>query len=415
MQTCLVRFFVAALPVFPLCVFAQLQWTQVPSPTTSTLRAVSFGDSLAGIAVGDNATIIRTTDGGLTWATVQSGTGVTLRAVKMTDSLNGVAVGDAGTILLSSDGGASWQQRHNNVGVDFYTVEMAGRYAGWIGGMSSNQVLHTTDRWTSWSFQTTEMLSVLHISCWNNLLCLANDLSYLNRTTNGGQTWMSVGYAPGVGNTQLLDTNTSIGSGAFIHSGTLLRSVDGGYSWNVQYYTGSGNYIHDVKVHQSGAGVAVGENGSLFHTTDAGVSWTASESAVTEPLYGCTATSDFLLAVGAGGLILRAVDSVLATVENGQPDVETRFSIDQNYPNPFNPSTHLRFRLSTEALITLEVYDVLGRVRATVLSGRFPAGEHTVKWDAQGLPSGTYFCRLNAQSISNGSVSVGLRKLTLVK
>ena len=68
----------------------------------------------------------------------------------------------------------------------------------------------------------------------------------------------------------------------------------------------------------------------------------------------------------------------------------------QNFPNPFNPVTTIRFFLSTESAVRLEVFNTLGqRVAALVESNLLP-GEHTVSWDAAQLPSGMYVCRLRA-------------------
>lgn len=77
-------------------------------------------------------------------------------------------------------------------------------------------------------------------------------------------------------------------------------------------------------------------------------------------------------------------------------EVPTAFALEPNYPNPFNPTTTLRFGLPTGADATLAVYDVLGRRVATLVDRRLPAGWHTVRFDATGLPSGVYFYRLAA-------------------
>ena len=73
-----------------------------------------------------------------------------------------------------------------------------------------------------------------------------------------------------------------------------------------------------------------------------------------------------------------------------------KFHLSQNYPNPFNGSTTINYYTPTEAKIRVRVYDVLGQ-EVTLLSNKVvPPGEHSVNWDAAGLPSGVYFINLEA-------------------
>lgn len=82
--------------------------------------------------------------------------------------------------------------------------------------------------------------------------------------------------------------------------------------------------------------------------------------------------------------------------EGGIPE---RFVLNQNYPNPFNPTTTIQFALSEAAHARVTVYDVLGRRVAVLTDGMHTAGPHRVLFDASHLPSGTYFYRLEANSI----------------
>ena len=71
----------------------------------------------------------------------------------------------------------------------------------------------------------------------------------------------------------------------------------------------------------------------------------------------------------------------------------------QNYPNPFNPSTTIEFRMSEAANVSVKVYNVLGQVVKTLVSGTLPSGTHHVTWDARdeaGAPvsSGLYLYRM---------------------
>jgi hypothetical protein len=66
----------------------------------------------------------------------------------------------------------------------------------------------------------------------------------------------------------------------------------------------------------------------------------------------------------------------------------------QNYPNPFNPATTIGYRLPGTGYAKVGIFDVLGRAVETLFEGRQAEGEHTLEWDASGVPAGVYFCRL---------------------
>src|SRR5690625_6756974 len=84
--------------------------------------------------------------------------------------------------------------------------------------------------------------------------------------------------------------------------------------------------------------------------------------------------------------------------EHNQGELPTETSLQQNYPNPFNPSTIIRYNLAAGSDVQLDVFDRLGRRVATLVEGTKSAGAHTVKFDASGLDSGSYFYGLRAQN-----------------
>jgi hypothetical protein len=89
------------------------------------------------------------------------------------------------------------------------------------------------------------------------------------------------------------------------------------------------------------------------------------------------------------------VDMSATRIDNSpmkQPPKE--FTLNQNYPNPFNPSTTISFSLPQKLLVSLKVFDALGKEVSTLLSEELPAGKYRRQWSAAGLPSGIYFYRL---------------------
>lgn len=87
---------------------------------------------------------------------------------------------------------------------------------------------------------------------------------------------------------------------------------------------------------------------------------------------------------------------------HGEPAVPGGFALFQNYPNPFNPATRVSFTVGLPSLVTLRVYDALGREVATLMNGTKEAGAYEVQWRADAMPSGVYLYRLVARAVAAG-------------
>ncbi len=90
-------------------------------------------------------------------------------------------------------------------------------------------------------------------------------------------------------------------------------------------------------------------------------------------------------------------------------EVPAEIALYQNYPNPFNPATVIRAQWPVTSVVRMVVYDILGREVATLADGQYPAGRHAFKFDARGLASGTYFCRMEVAG------RVFVRKMLLLR
>jgi hypothetical protein len=83
----------------------------------------------------------------------------------------------------------------------------------------------------------------------------------------------------------------------------------------------------------------------------------------------------------------------IETISNNQPE---KFSIEQNFPNPFNPSTNIRFSIARSTVVSLVVYDMLGRQVSVLANENMNPGEYEVVWNSANMPSGVYFYTLKA-------------------
>ena len=72
------------------------------------------------------------------------------------------------------------------------------------------------------------------------------------------------------------------------------------------------------------------------------------------------------------------------------------YKLQQNYPNPFNPITVICYKLPISSLVTIKIYDALGREVQTLVNELQNAGDHSIIFSAGNLSSGVYFYRLQA-------------------
>jgi len=98
-----------------------------------------------------------------------------------------------------------------------------------------------------------------------------------------------------------------------------------------------------------------------------------------------------------------------AATDKTIPSLPAEFALWAPFPNPFNATTTLRFDLPRAGMVTLRIYDVLGREAATLVYGEKAPGRHSVVWNAASFATGLYFVRFQADGFAQ------TRKLLLVK
>jgi hypothetical protein len=70
--------------------------------------------------------------------------------------------------------------------------------------------------------------------------------------------------------------------------------------------------------------------------------------------------------------------------------------LEPNYPNPFRDGTRVAFRIQHASHIVVEVYNASGCLVEQVVNKKWPAGQHTIHWQAAGIPEGIYIMKLTA-------------------
>jgi YD repeat-containing protein len=101
---------------------------------------------------------------------------------------------------------------------------------------------------------------------------------------------------------------------------------------------------------------------------------------------------------------VRSFTVAVGTATEGATSLPTEFALHPAYPNPFNPSTTIGFDLPRDENVRLTIYDALGRLVESLVNSHRSAGRYTVTWDAEELPSGVYFVRIEAGAFTTTQV-----------
>ena len=81
----------------------------------------------------------------------------------------------------------------------------------------------------------------------------------------------------------------------------------------------------------------------------------------------------------------------------------------QNFPNPFNPSTTFKFALPKTCFVNLTIYNENGQKIAITVNSQMHSGIHQITFNASNLPSGVYYCRMQAGEF------IAVKKMLLLK
>jgi len=300
-------------------------WVQQTSGTTNTLWSVHFLSDTVGWTVGDNATMLRTTNGGTTWSPVSNCLTPPdgFFSVRALNSSLIWAGGDL-SIVRTDDGGNNFSCDSLNADAFHNTFFPTATGLIWSAGLYSqpSPPFDTCRLVSRISFNGSSFTEETFTQCPGVAL---NDMYFVNsgngwavgesgmivRITNTAATLPTI-TAQTSGTTQvlwgiyMLDVNTgwAVGDG-----GTILKTTNGGTNWS-PLDSQTTTDLRDVHFVDANKGWVVGANGIILASINGGTSWTQENSSVTtelESLFFSSANVGY--AVGEDGTILKRVGS----------------------------------------------------------------------------------------------------------
>jgi hypothetical protein len=336
------------------------------------------------------------------------------------------SVGNSGTVILSADGGDTWEDHNisgvteNLFGLDFFFL--GGNEPGVVVCGQTGIISVSTDAglsWTTTNTITTENLNSI-IAVQKTLFIAVGDGGTIIKTYDQGQTWEdhTVGGAKfnkifDGGKVQAYGYLWAAGDG-----GRIYATTNYGISWFPQS-SGVTDNLNDIQFRSQNEGMVVGDNGVVRYTSNGGTTWQEDSyfSGLTDGDIESVATVDFNAGIalvknstsdGGASTKMFIVSSDPLAVDDNEKSA-TYYSLKQNYPNPFNPTTKINYSVPEYGLVTIKVYDLLGKEIATLINEEKNAGNYEINFNGIGLPSGIYFYKLSAGNFSE------TKKLVLMK
>jgi hypothetical protein len=103
------------------------------------------------------------------------------------------------------------------------------------------------------------------------------------------------------------------------------------------------------------------------------------------------------------------VANSMTDINSGSDILPSKYELSQNFPNPFNPETSIEYLIPEASIVSIKIYDVLGRELKTLVNGYKQKGRYKITFNSAGLPSGVYFYRMETNSFSD------IKKMIILK
>lgn len=374
-------------------------WLVQPSGQTGAVNSIFPVNDLTCFAAGNS--IIRTTNGGANWSSQFGGIGE-LYSVYFINTNTGWVTGAMGQIYKTTNSGNSWQTVGLPTSNTYYSVYFLNDQTGWLAGSAVYKTTNGGINFSTQNFGIGFFYSIHFADASTGWLCGA--LGQIYKTTNAGTNW----------NSQTGNTSVDFNSVYFANSmtgwcaaanGRIYKSTNGGNNW--LNYAGTGSCsMNSVYFNDTLSGWAAGCTGTVFKTINGGLNWQLLSTPVTAALRSVRFVNlNTGWCSGDSGKIIKTTNGGITMVSPLNNEIPEKFSLYQNYPNPFNPTTKINFSIpSVETtrqakpkawrVVSLKVYDALGREVNTLVNQQLTPGIYSVDWNALNYPSGLYFYKL---------------------
>ncbi|MCB9230668.1 MAG: T9SS type A sorting domain-containing protein [Bacteroidia bacterium] len=397
-----------------LLLFSQIshaQWIQIDSGLTQVdLHDIHFPVDQEGFAVGDNGTLLHSTNYGNSWTSMSTPFSGVLNTVHFLTPSVGFIGGENG-LSKTTDGGITWTNLILPDSIVAEEIEFIDSQTGICTGgfqFTNGRIYKTTDGGNTWHSVLPAGFGVItcaHFpsSTTGYAVQRGYNWEYL-KTTDAGDTWTRIPINPTLTITSfegVFFTSEQVGYLGGWYIGTFIKTSDGGSNWTNLDTTGTIN-LYSVHFPNPLEGFAVGFAGIILNTTDGGQTWAEQQwnnsNLVLEKVWFPSDTTGFV--VGYEGTILKMNKAAGPT--SNDPLLVNPIEISL-YPNPVQDQLNITWQAKSPSQARFELFDLLGnRVRKQEIN----PGQNSLS--TLGLMPGLYFYEVSNsnQKLAGGKVLV---------
>jgi photosystem II stability/assembly factor-like uncharacterized protein len=435
--------------------YCMCQWNLQTNPLDSSigLGKIQFVSSTEGWISAGQGYLLHTTNSGITWVIVQPFPSDTLMSMSdpsvtmsWVSQSRGWKINWFGTSLSSphgavihqtTDGGSTWQKKvlstaSGDLGFQIQFVDVNNGWASIYNYNSGGgKLMKSTNGGNNWSVidTSTADLGIFYFVDVNNGWSITGGPNTtppykITHTTNGGVNW-SVQYTDNTQGEFDAIQFTNLNNGWVVgRKRKILKTINGGINWTQINNSGLSDSAYAKCVFFLNANTGwIGESyyvpppqqtplRVLIYTSNGGNSWTQQIPSIlswNNAIYSIHFNDAQNGWFTAGDAVIAHTTNSGIGIKQISSEMPSDYSLHQNYPNPFNPNTIIKFQIKDSKLVTLKIYDILGKEIETLVNEKLSPGSYEVNWNASHYPSGVYFYKLISDGFSE------TRKMVLLK
>lgn len=324
-----------------------MNWSQTAMNHYNVMGLKAKGDTI--IAGTEGYGVYLSTNNGINWTLTGSGSSLSY-VYSVAFKENNIFIGTYGGVYRSTNGGYNWFQT-SMVGYRIYCLLLTGNKL--FATLQNHEIQYTTNNGINW--------------IWAGGGLIGRDIWSLTNNDN------------------IMFAGTDIG---------VFCSTNFGLNW----YSTSNGISTTYSLAANGKYIFAGANNGFFVSLNNGANWIKKNDGFDSvyPIKSLMLKNSYIYAATYGNGIWKRSLSEIIGIKNNSSNFPDKCILFQNYPNPFNPSTNIKYQVKDSRLVTLKVFDVLGKEIATMVDEKQSPGTYEVSYDATSLTSGVYYYTLTS-------------------